>query len=172
MTMFLVIKVVFLLNVWIVGDSRNNLQGYNVYIFSACFILEENTEFTYYTDAVRTTQHTECYCSVNDCGGGKLVEIPPLDPRSHLHRPVARIQIRFSLCEYTRPMGGSKTARKSLTGGLPNGARTSMSPMTKMHSRPPILSAGLKVATKLIGQTAAMKLVMDNPAKVIRGEDF
>ncbi|WP_146032884.1 tyrosine-protein phosphatase [Geothermobacter hydrogeniphilus] len=36
--------------------------------------------------------------------------------------------------------------------------------------RPPVLSKGLKAAGRVIGKAAALKLVVDNPAKILAGE--
>ena len=38
--------------------------------------------------------------------------------------------------------------------------------------RPPILSAGVKAAAKIVGMDAARRLVFENPAKVVRGMDL
>jgi protein-tyrosine phosphatase len=41
-----------------------------------------------------------------------------------------------------------------------------------VHSRPPILSAGLKVAEKIVGREQALKLVQDNPEVVLQDKPF
>ncbi len=74
---------------------------------------------------------------------------------------------------------------ESLTGGFGGSARSCARYLLKKglvhflasdgHSadwRPPVLSAGVKAAAKLIGPEAARRLVVDNPARVIEGLDW
>lgn len=40
------------------------------------------------------------------------------------------------------------------------------------EQRPPVLSAGLKAATKIVGKEAARRLVIENPGKIVLGQEF
>ena len=74
---------------------------------------------------------------------------------------------------------------ESLTGGFGSAAKACSRFLLKKkmvhflasdgHSakhRPPILSAGVKAAAKIVGKDAARRLVFENPAKVVRGMDL
>jgi protein-tyrosine phosphatase len=74
---------------------------------------------------------------------------------------------------------------ESLTGGFGPAAKACSRYLLKKkmvhflasdgHSakhRPPILSAGVKAAAKIVGKDAARKLVFDNPGKIVRGHDL
>jgi len=74
---------------------------------------------------------------------------------------------------------------ESLTGGFGHAAKACSRYLLKQkmvhllasdgHSanwRPPTLSAGLKVAEKIVGKDAARKLVVDNPGKIVLGHDL
>jgi len=73
----------------------------------------------------------------------------------------------------------------SLTGGFGPAARACSRYLLKqkrvhflasdghsVENRPPLLSAGLKAAAKIIGKDAARKLVFENPYKIVRGHDL
>ena len=74
---------------------------------------------------------------------------------------------------------------ESLTGGFGSAAKACSRYLLKKkmvhflasdgHSaknRPPVLSAGLKAAAKIVGKDAARRLVFENPAKVVQGMDL